>query len=131
LALLYPQDKLEIVIVSESDDNTNQLVREYAARGIVLYAFEQRRGKSRMLYDVVEKTKGEIIVFSDANAMYKLDVISKLVRNFHDPKIGGVLGSLIITNPDDSSISQGESVFKKYELLIQLIKMKSMSSLFD
>ncbi|MBU1044920.1 MAG: glycosyltransferase family 2 protein [Candidatus Omnitrophica bacterium] len=119
LALEYPKDKLKIVIASESTDNTNQLVSEYLDQGIVLHAFAQRRGKSRMLYDVVGKTTGEIIVFSDANAMYKPDVISKLVRNFNDRKIGGVLGSLIITNPDDSSISEGESVFKKYESILR------------
>ncbi|MFH1061590.1 MAG: glycosyltransferase family 2 protein [Candidatus Omnitrophota bacterium] len=119
LALEYPKDKLEIVIASESNDQTNQLVSDFKAQGIILYAFEQRRGKSRMLYDVFAKTKGEIIIFSDANAMYKPDVIKKLARNFNDPKIGGVLGNLIITNPKDSSISQGESVFKKYEAVLR------------
>jgi cellulose synthase/poly-beta-1,6-N-acetylglucosamine synthase-like glycosyltransferase len=119
LALAYPKDKLEIVIASESNDQTNQLVREFQDKGIILYAFEQRRGKSRMLHDVFFKTKGEIVVFSDANAMYHPDAINKLVRNFHDPKIGGVLGKLIIANPDDSSTSEGESVFKKYESLLR------------
>jgi len=119
LALDYPKDELEIIIASESTDNTNQLVKEFAAQGIILHAFEQRRGKSRMLNDVVSKTKGEIILFSDANAMYKSDVIKKLVQNFHDPRVGGVLGSLLITNADDSSISEGESVFKKYESILR------------
>lgn len=119
LLLEYPKDKLEIVIASESNDQTNQLVSEFKNQGVVLFDFQQRRGKSRMLYNVFPKTKGEIIVFSDANAMYKPDVIKKLARNFNDPKIGGVLGKLIITNPEDSSISEGESVFKKYEAVLR------------
>jgi cellulose synthase/poly-beta-1,6-N-acetylglucosamine synthase-like glycosyltransferase len=119
LELDYPKDKLEIVIASESSDHTNEIVSKYIDKGITLYGFENRRGKSVMLYNVFDKTKGEIVVFSDANALYKKDAIKKLVQNFHDQKIGGVLGSLMVTNPEDSSISQGESVFKKYESMLR------------
>ncbi|MFH1093329.1 MAG: glycosyltransferase family 2 protein [Candidatus Omnitrophota bacterium] len=119
LGLDYPKDSLEIVVVSESNDGTNDIVRKFNDKGVVLYSFKERRGKSRMLYGVVPKTKGQIILFSDANAIYDPQAIKKLVRNFNDKRIGGVLGNLIITNPDKSSISEGESIFKKYESMLR------------
>ena len=35
---------------------------------------------------------GDIVVFSDANAMYHPDALLKLVRNFADPEVGCVTG---------------------------------------
>lgn len=119
LSLDYPKEKLEIVIASESTDRTNNIVTQYIDKGIILYTYTTRQGKSKMLYDTVPKTKGEIIVFSDANAIYEKDALRKLMRNFSDQCIGGVLGRLIITNAGDSSISEGESVYKKYEGLLR------------
>lgn len=119
LELDYPKEKLEIIVVSESNDQTNNIVSRYIDRGVTLYAYKTRRGKSKMLYDTVPKTKGEIIVFSDANAIYKKDALRKLVRNFYDKHIGAVLGRLLIANPEDSSISEGESIYKKYEGLLR------------
>lgn len=119
LKLDYPKDKLEVIVASESNDRTNEIVAGFKERGVILYDFAQRRGKSRMLYDVYPKTKGDIVVFSDANAIYDEQAIKKLVRNFNDKRIGGVLGNLIVTNPEKSSISEGESVFKKYEAVLR------------
>ncbi|MCG2711682.1 MAG: glycosyltransferase family 2 protein [Candidatus Omnitrophica bacterium] len=120
LSLDYPQELLEIVVASESNDGTNDIVRKFEDKGVLLYSFKERRGKSRMLYDVYPKAKGEIVLFSDANAIYDSKAIRKLVRNFNDKRVGGVLGNLIITNPDKSSISEGESVFKRYESLLRI-----------
>ena len=119
LGLDYPKEKLEIVVVSESDDQTNSIVSQYIEKGIILYTYRTRQGKSKMLYDTVPKTKGEIIVFSDANAIYEKDALKRLVSNFYDRHIGGVLGRLVIANPHDSSISGGESIYKKYEGLLR------------
>ena len=86
LALDYPKEKLEVIVASEAADGTNAVVREYAGRGIILHAFEDREGKPATLYRTVPLARGEMIVFSDANAMYHRDAIRKLVRNFADPR---------------------------------------------
>ena len=38
---------------------------------------------------------GDIVVFSDANAMYQPDALLKLVRNFADPEVGCVTGEAL------------------------------------
>ena len=119
LSLEYPSDKLQIMIASESIDNTNGIVSEYRDRGIELYTFEGRHGKTTLLYNVVPKARNEILVFSDANAIFEKDVLKKIAANFAEERIGAVTGLLQISNPKASSISWGEYMYKKYEMALR------------
>jgi len=119
LSLEYPSDKLQIMIASESIDNTNGIVSEYRDRGIELYAFEGRHGKTTLLYNVVPKARNEILVFSDANAIFEKDVLKKIAANFSEERIGAVTGLLQISNLKASSISWGEYMYKKYETALR------------
>lgn len=118
-SLDYPKEKLQIIIASESNDNTNNIVSEFKDKGIELYEYQSRRGKTTLLYDTVPKSNGEIIVFSDANTIYKKDAIKKLTRNFYEKNIGVVSGLLVFNNPEKSSISKGEQLYKKYETFLR------------
>lgn len=119
LKLDYPEDKIEIVVCSESSDQTNKIVSEYASCGVKLFSYQKRQGKSAMIYKTISKISGEIIVFSDANAIYEEDALKKISRNFTEKNIGAVVGRLNIINPEESAVSQGESLYKKYEALLR------------
>lgn len=113
LALDYPN--LEITVASESTDATNEIASKYADHGIILRAFSGRRGKSATLFRVMPTVRGEIVVFSDANAMYRPDALRKIVRNFADPSVGCVIGQLKYRDPSESVGGQGEAVYWKYD----------------
>ncbi|MGA2602785.1 MAG: glycosyltransferase family 2 protein [Verrucomicrobiia bacterium] len=96
LALDYPSDKLEILIGSDaSTDRTNDLVRAFPDARVKLYTFEQRGGKPGVLNRLVPQIRSELLVFSDANAMFARDALRKLARHFANPRIGGVCGQLV------------------------------------
>jgi cellulose synthase/poly-beta-1,6-N-acetylglucosamine synthase-like glycosyltransferase len=52
-----------------------------------------RQGKAAALNAAVAASNGDILVFSDANSMYKADALRALVRPFADPAVGGVAGN--------------------------------------
>ena len=95
LRLDYPRDKLRIVVVSDgSTDRTDEIVRRYEPRGVTLFRVEPRRGKSLARNMAAGATAGDVLVMSDANAMYEPDAIRKLIRHFADASVGAVCGEL-------------------------------------
>ncbi len=119
LSLDYPPEKLEVIVASDaSTDRTNDIVAEYAARGIRLNAIPERRGKTHAQNATVGLTSGEVLVFSDANSMYEPDAIRKLVRNFADDRVGYVSGELRYRTPR-SAIGAGEGLYWRYETQIK------------
>src|SRR5712691_1248884 len=92
LALDYPRDRLEIVIASDgSDDGTDEIVRRYEDDRVRLLALP-RDGKAAALNAAIESSRGEVLVFSDANSMLDRQALRALVRPLADPAVGGVAG---------------------------------------
>jgi cellulose synthase/poly-beta-1,6-N-acetylglucosamine synthase-like glycosyltransferase len=122
LALDYPREMLEIVVVSDaSTDTTDDIVRRYATQGVVLQRMLVRKGKTAGLNEVVPIARGEIIVFSDANALYARDAVKKLVKNFGDPTVGCVTGNSCYRDPEASNAGKSENTYWGYE---RFLKMK-------
>ncbi len=97
LALRYPSEKLEIIVADDgSTDNTARWVNQYP--DILLHS-ETHMGKAGIQNGAVQKATGKVLVFSDANTLYKPDALQKLVRWFKDPAVGGVCGELNYTSP--------------------------------
>jgi cellulose synthase/poly-beta-1,6-N-acetylglucosamine synthase-like glycosyltransferase len=93
LTLDYPSERREIIVVSDgSTDATEPIVRRYASRGVGLLALP-RFGKLVALNQACAEARGEILVFTDANALLERTALRKLIRNFCDPDVGGVCGN--------------------------------------
>jgi cellulose synthase/poly-beta-1,6-N-acetylglucosamine synthase-like glycosyltransferase len=124
LSLDYPSSRLEVVVISDaSTDATDAIVREYGARGVRLARQPQRRGKTAGLNAVVPESAGDVVVFSDANAMYAKDALRKLVRNFSDPDVGCVTGEARYVETATTTADAGERAYWHYE--IQLKRMET------
>jgi len=123
----YPKDKLEIIVASESVDKTNDIVREFEGQGVILVDFAQREGKRATLFKTLPLAKGEIIVFSDANAMYRRDAVKKLVRNFSDNRIGCVTGRLKYRRSKGSSIGKGETAYWEFDYVLKMLASRLFS----
>lgn len=122
LSLNYPQDKLEIIVISDcSTDETDEIVNEFIPQGVNLIVQEERVGKIPALNKAVSQAEGEIIVFSDANSIYEKEAIRKLVRNFNDGRVGCVCGELkyITQNTSSSSAQLGENLYWRYEKFLK------------
>lgn len=120
LALDYPKDRLEIIVVSDgSDDSTDDLVRSFNQRGVRLIRQEPRQGKTSAVNLAVSQAGGEILVFSDANSIYAPDALEHLVRCFADPEVGYVTGKMVYRTNEGSMVGQGCSAYMRYENLLR------------
>ncbi len=124
LRLDYPREKLTIVVASDgSDDDTDKIVTGYSDQNVVLRRFEKRKGKSATINSVMKDLEGDVVVFSDANALYHQDAIRKLVRNFVDRQVGCVIGQLKYFD-NKSFVGKGESLYWKYELFLNRLESR-------
>ncbi len=125
LELSYPKEKLEIIVVSDaSTDRTDDIVREFEAQGVFLKRMSQRGGKTLGLNSAVPEAGGEIIVFSDANAMYEDNAVGKLVRNFKDHRVGCVTGDSLYVNLEGSRVGGNEKSYWDYDRFLKVMETK-------
>jgi cellulose synthase/poly-beta-1,6-N-acetylglucosamine synthase-like glycosyltransferase len=123
----YPSDKLEIIVASDgSTDGTNEIVMGFQDQGVKLHAHE-RLGKTGVQNESVKQATGEVIVFSDSNAMYREDAISKLIRNFGDNRIGCVCGQLQYQGDTRSPAGLCEISYWNYEKFIKRLESRLSS----
>ncbi|HEX9633338.1 MAG TPA: glycosyltransferase family 2 protein [Gemmatimonadales bacterium] len=120
LALDYPRDRLEVVVVADgSTDGTVNIARGFAWAGIRVLHEPGRRGKTAALSRAAAVCTGEILMFSDANTRYRPDVIRCLVRGFADPAVGGVSGRKIILEDAARVATRGEVGYWGYESFLK------------
>jgi cellulose synthase/poly-beta-1,6-N-acetylglucosamine synthase-like glycosyltransferase len=115
LELDYPPGRLRAVFISDgSTDATNDILREYSARGIDIVIQPHRRGKVTNLNEAVPSAPTELVVLSDANVLYRADSLRWLLRHFADPEVGGVSGKVELVKTAEA-LSQGESGYYSIE----------------
>ena len=123
----YPPEKLTILVVSDgSTDGTDQIVRGFSQRGVVLVRPAQRRGKTAGLNLALAGVKSDLVVFSDANAMYDRLTLRRLVRHFADEKVGYVVGNARYESTQESAAGSSEGAYWNLE-----VKMKQWESAFS
>lgn len=111
LASDYPKKLLNIIVVSDcSSDGTDAIVQEYAASGVSLVRLSERLGKTAGLNLAMSRIQTELVVFSDANAIYDSTALSRLARHFSDQQIGYVVGQAKYQKSDQSSAAETSEV---------------------
>jgi cellulose synthase/poly-beta-1,6-N-acetylglucosamine synthase-like glycosyltransferase len=119
LACGYPGPG-EMVLVSDgSTDDTVRITSEFACDRVRVFAHRDRRGKTAAINETFERTRGKIVVFSDANAFFAPGALTELVRPFTDPAIGLVTG---VTDYLGGPIG---SAYQRYEQMLKQLEARS------
>jgi cellulose synthase/poly-beta-1,6-N-acetylglucosamine synthase-like glycosyltransferase len=125
LALEYPKEKLELLVLSDcSTDRTDEIVTAFPDSRVRLVRMPERRGKTFAQNVGVKQATGEVIIFSDATAIYHPKALLYLACNYHDGSVGAVSGRYQYFDPGQQSpTGLGSVAFWNYENLIK--KMQS------
>lgn len=91
MELEYPNDRVEIIVVDgASIDGTREIVAEYPVKIID----QTGRGLNAARNLGVEQSKGEIVAFTDGDCVVPSDWARKIAKNFEDPAVSFVGGTL-------------------------------------
>ncbi len=108
LALDYPRELLQVIVTCDGcTDATAARAREAGADLVLELA---RGGKIRAQDAAVEHTQGEIVAFSDANALWEPDAARVLVGAFADHRVGYACGQVQFFRGDPPGAAAADSV---------------------
>jgi cellulose synthase/poly-beta-1,6-N-acetylglucosamine synthase-like glycosyltransferase len=127
-SLRYPHSEIEIIVASDgSTDQTNDLVSGYSDPRVRLLILP-RQGKNATLNAAASISRGEILVFTDADTLMKEDALLHLVLPFKDSSIGGVGGDYRYLS--QNTHSNEEKTYWKYDRFLKYLQSsaKNMTS---
>jgi cellulose synthase/poly-beta-1,6-N-acetylglucosamine synthase-like glycosyltransferase len=134
LALDYPKDKFDIVVVSDgSTDDTDALVEAYAARVAqtirITLVRAPRGGKAAALNCGLPFLTGELVFFTDVRQPLETSALRHLAANFADPTIGAVTGELVLLRGDGGEQADMD-LYWRYEIWART-RQSEVDSLFN
>lgn len=115
LALDYPRDRLEIVVACDGSPDATAAHARAAGADRVLEL--PRGGKIRAQDAGVRAARGDLVAFSDANAVWEGDALRRLVAPFAAPDVGYVCGQVRFVNPDGGTNQEG--AYWRYEMWLR------------
>ena len=121
-ALRYPKDKYEIIVIdSGSSDATRSIVQrmclESEAPQTRLVCEDQRKGKASAINCGCAQAVGEIMLVTDANSFFDVNVLREIAPHFEKPEIGGVGGRYAVSNLDNPLPSTEQFYWDRETLL--------------
>jgi len=123
LASDYPRERLEVIVACDGcTDATAPRAREAGADMVLELP---RGGKIRAQDAAVARAAGEIVAFSDANAMWEPGAARALAGVFADPSVGYACGGVRFVQ--DEGEENQEGVYWSYELAVRSLESQLSS----
>ena len=120
LAADYPADRRQILVVSDaSSDGTDDIVTQFASRGVELLRLSHRQGKTAAENAARPLLTGEIIVNTDASVRIDRAALAALVAAFGDPSVGVASARDVSIASLDAGVNGGEGMYVGYEMWVR------------
>jgi cellulose synthase/poly-beta-1,6-N-acetylglucosamine synthase-like glycosyltransferase len=121
LGLDYPRALLEVIVTCDGCTDTTAARARDTGADLVLEL--PRGGKIRAQDAAVERARGDIVAFSDANALWAPDAARALVSAFADPCVGYACGQVRFVQAaaveERAGLENQEGVYWRYELALR------------
>ncbi len=121
-ALDYPAELLELIVACDGSPDATAASARAAGADVVL---ELRRGGKIRAQDAgVRRAQGEIVAFSDANAIWEPEALRRLIAPFADPHVGYVCGDVRFVNERGTN---QEGLYWRYEMAVRRLESRIRS----
>jgi biofilm PGA synthesis N-glycosyltransferase PgaC len=129
LALDYPQDKLDVVVVSDgSSDGTPGILAGYSRCSRIRTLMKpESQGKAAGLNDALMLATGDVLLFTDARQQIESGALRFLTENFADPDVGAASGELMLGDPASGESGRGMGLYWRIEKKIRELESASGS----
>jgi cellulose synthase/poly-beta-1,6-N-acetylglucosamine synthase-like glycosyltransferase len=127
LALDYPRELLQLIVACDGcSDATAQRAREAGADAVLELP---RGGKIRAQDAAVRGARGEIVAFSDANALWEPGAARSLVGAFvTDPSVGYACGQVrFLQAARGENATNQEGLYWRYEMAVRSLESRLRS----
>ena len=122
-ALDWPRERLEVIVACDgSPDDTPARAR---AAGADLVLELPWGGKVRAQDAAVARARGDLLAFSDANALWEPGALRALAARFAEPGVGYVCGQVRFVNDGDGSNQEG--LYWRYEMALRALESRLAS----
>lgn len=126
LALTYPKDQLEIIVVSDgSQDSPGDIVRQFPDPVLKFLELPERRGKHHAQMIARDASSGEVLVFSDASVQLDAQALERIVSNFADASVGCVSSEDDVVSEGSSGL--GERLYVRVEMWLRRMEASAGS----
>ncbi len=129
LNIEYPVEKIDFLIASDfSTDKTDEIVEAFIVahpeRRIRIHKSEKHYGKTNAQNETQKLCNAEILVMTDANAMFEANAVRELVSYFTDTAVAYVSGQLRYVNTEGNGTANSEGFYWKLDLMCRKIESK-------
>ena len=123
----YPHEKMEFILYGDGVADIGFDIRQMLP-GITVRVLlcERHRGKAFGLNKAVAAATGELLVFSDTDAMLDRGALKSLTQYFNDPAIGGVCGLRSI-HRERQALCNAQVKYLAFDNLIKSLESRTSS----
>jgi cellulose synthase/poly-beta-1,6-N-acetylglucosamine synthase-like glycosyltransferase len=137
----YPVDRLHVYVgVDGGTDRTAEIATAWAAghANVSLVVSPENHGKMAMLKRLAGLVKTadsgaeyteRMLLFTDANTMFRKDAVTILMAQFRDERVGGVCGRLVFLGGGRSEDGTDEPVYWDFETRLKIAESALVSCL--
>ncbi len=127
LSLEYPIARSELVIYSDgSTDDTVAKAEASGSRRVRVFASDAHIGKVEGINNAMEHCHGDLVVFTDVDAMLQSDALLKIVRHFMVPDVGGVCGQRVVVK-ESLQLEEAQKLYVSVDSAVKKAESKLQS----